>query len=157
MEDWSPWFALDEAEALHGPFAFHGIYQIRCTNPTGSPIPIPRLVGADNRGILYIGRSGLPSKSPDRTVANRLAEFSRYQHSGGKTYLLASLVMSQAQLFRDYSLEARAKRVPESDIERTEDQELSQYLLRHGELPPCNSKMPAVKRALYGKSPKWSA
>ena len=157
MEDWSDWIAIASARARHGPFAFHGIYQVRCTDRSGAPLPIHRLVGVDKTGLLYIGRSGLPSRSERRTVANRLDEFMRQEHSGGKTYVFAAAVMGGDPSLEGHRLEARGRRLPESEIERLEDAELTQYLMRHGELPPCNSKMPAVKGLLYGRKPKWSA
>lgn len=157
MEDWSDWVSISDPKDLKKSFAFHGVYMIRCVDASGDPIPIGRLVATDEQGVLYIGRSGLPSKSPQRTVAHRLNEFSKYRHSGGKTYFLASISMEREESFPDYSLQARGRHFLEEDIERGEDHELTQYLMRHGELPPCNSKMPAVKAALYGKKPRWSA
>jgi hypothetical protein len=147
--DWSQWSTIETAASSKGPFAHYGIYPIRAVDRDGNPIPFPRLAAVDPTGTIYIGRSGYSSQSTDRFVSNRIREFKNKQHSGGQTYFLACIAMANNALFESHSLQVRACHLPDGEIDRGEDYALTQYLLAHGELPPCNSVMPKLKRMLF--------
>jgi hypothetical protein len=147
--EWSTWIDAAEAATRKGPFAHFGIYQIRAVKPGGEPIPIPRLAGIDPSGTIYIGRSGFERQGTDRFVSNRIREFLNRQHSGGQTYFIACVAIHKHPAFSEHALQVRACRLPDSAIEHAEDVALTQYLMQFGELPPCNSTMPKLKRMLF--------
>jgi hypothetical protein len=147
--EWSDWVDAAEAATREGPFSHFGIYQIRAVDPSAEPIPIPRLTGTDASGTIYIGRSGFSRQGTDRFVSKRIREFLTRQHSGGQTYFIASIAMQKHSAFAGHSLQVRACFLPDSAIEHSEDVALTQYLMQFGELPPCNSTMPELKRILF--------
>ncbi len=146
---WSEWSPIEAAASKRGPFPYFGIYQIRAVKASGEPIPIPRIAGTDASGTLYFGRSGFGAQGTDRFVSNRIREFKNHQHSGGQTYFICSIVLHGNAAFEGHLLQVRACQLQDDEIERAEDLVLTQYLMEYGELPPCNSVMPKLKRALF--------
>jgi len=137
MSDWSDWVSIEIAKSRKGPFNCLGIYQIRAVTSSGKPIPVSRLVGVDPIGILYIGRSGFSS---GRSIANRIGEFVRQQHSGGITYATAKEVLDKSSAYSRHSLQVRVKVLStKKEIESAESRTLQEYFSKYGELPPCNS------------------
>ena len=143
MSNWADWVSIETAKSKRGPFNHLGIYQIRAVTPAGESIPIHRLVGIDSSGILYIGRSGYNS---NRSIANRIGEFVRQQHSGrqkhsgGVTYARAKPILERAPQFSGHHLQVRAKLLStKEDIDLAEAKALDEYFSEHAELPPCNS------------------
>ena len=120
-------------------FKGFGVYVIRAVTNEGKPISIKRLGGVDPDGILYIGRSGFESRSPSRTIGNRLGEFLRGQHSGGKTYERARGILNANKEFSGHSLQARALNCEEAKIAETEKRLLKKYFEQFAELPPTYS------------------
>jgi hypothetical protein len=137
MSNWTDWVTIETAKSKKGPFNHLGIYQIRAVTPTGEPIPINRFVGIDLLGILYIGRSGYTS---NRSIANRIGEFVRQQHSGGDTYARAKQVLEREPQFSGHLLQVRTKLIfTKEEIDLAEAKALREYFSEHAELPPCNS------------------
>jgi hypothetical protein len=147
--EWSGWVGITEAASRKGPFAHFGVYQIRLVDSTGVPIPIPRLIKVDPSGTMYIGRSGFGRQGTARFVCNRIREFVSRQHSGGQTYFIASIAMLAQPSLASHALQVRAWSLVDDEIEQAEDFSLTQYLMEYGELPPCNSVMPNLKRVLF--------
>jgi len=137
---WTPWVDVELAKSRKGPFSDYGIYQIRAVTPAGEPIPISRLAAVDPLGILYIGRSGYRRQHTRRTVAHRIGEFLRRQHSGGHTYARAVKVMRRNPAFAGHRLQARARFFSDDEIDAAEGETLREYFLTCAELPPCNSQ-----------------
>lgn len=144
MSKWSKWVDIENAKSKKGPFNDFGVYELRAVNQSNSPIPINRLIGTDPLGILYIGRSGYGGKNSARTIANRIREFVQRQHSGGITYAKAKSVLKKAAQFSGHHLQVRAVFAADDEIEAAESKELRKYFAEYGELPPCNSALPAA-------------
>jgi hypothetical protein len=145
MDRWSDWIDIELAKSQHGLLSDFGVYQIRVVTPSGEPISISRMVGVDSLGILYVGRSGYRHQRSKRTVANRIREFLRQQHSGGVTYARAKDTLQRASQFSDHRLQVRAMFLPDEEIDAKESGILRDYFSRHGELPPCNSQLPTAR------------
>jgi hypothetical protein len=142
MGRWSRWLDAELAKLRTGRFNDFGIYQIRIVTPSGKPIQICRIGGIDQTGIIYIGRSGYRLGKTNRTVANRIQEFIKEQHSGGCTYAKAKSVLQKMPQYKGHLLQVRAMFVPNKDIKNTESNELKKYFSSYAELPPCNSSLP---------------
>ena len=144
MARWTSWLPIEDAASRDGPFGgMFGLYQIRAVSRTGAPIPIQRFAGSDSHGVIYIGRSGYFNRSENRTIANRIGEFIRQGHSGGKTYARADLVLRRIRRFSQHVLEVRGMILPDDEISAGEAKELRRYFNAYAELPPCNSNSSA--------------
>ena len=139
MKRWTRWMNTEEAQTRNGVLEKFGLYQIRAVGPSGTPIPICRLKQVDLDGILYVGRSGVQTRSPSRTVANRIREFLEKHHSGGITYAKAALRLKGHARFAGHRLQVRALFLPDTAITIEETRVLEQYFKKYAELPPCNS------------------
>lgn len=142
MDNWTEWFDRETATDLRGPLNFFGIYQVQIVGSSGKPLRISRLCGVDSEGTIYYGRSGLQHKSSHRTIANRINEFFKGQHSGGKTY--ARIKPNLDRQFRAHSLKVRGLKLLDMNINGREALFLNKYLNMYGELPPCNSSLPKI-------------
>lgn len=137
INDWSEWVDIKTAKSRKGPFNRLGVYQIRAVAVSGEPISIHRLAGVDASGVLYIGRSGY---NTNRSIANRIGEFVRQQHSGGVTYAKAKEVLEKLPRFSGHHLQVKAKFLAtKEEIDVAESNALNRYFLEYAELPPCNS------------------
>jgi len=146
MGRWSGWLPIDLAATTSGPLAAsYGIYQIRAVSRPKKPIRIPRLGGYDQRGLMYIGRSGHRVKSPNRTLARRLQEFLGQHHSGGITYAKALAVLRRARRYSKHLLEVRVMELTDRTINASEVEQLRRYFRSYAELPPCNSSLPRLE------------
>ncbi|MFN0193820.1 MAG: hypothetical protein ACKVP5_17910 [Aestuariivirga sp.] len=146
MVKWSKWIPIEDATARNGRFAgMFGLYQIRAVSRSAKPIPIARLVGVDKQGLLYLGRSGHQKRSSSRTIPNRLKEFVKQHHSGGKTYARAARIMRRLEKFSKHHLEVCALSLRDRAINKAETTHLRRYFGRFGELPPCNSTLPSIE------------
>jgi hypothetical protein len=140
--EWGSWHEIEGANFNEGDY--FGIYEIQMVNQVRRPIPISRIGGIDEEGIIYIGRSGL--KRP-RTLGMRLHEFQIGRHSGAKTYELVSEELERLKpAYSNHKLQYRAIHLPVDkvkggmpEIEFKEGLALGDYFSKCGELPPCNS------------------
>ena len=139
VSKWTQWTDIRIAAFGDRRLVGYGVYEIRAVTPNRKPISINRVRASDPEGILYIGRSGFKSRSPLRTVANRIKEFLGQRHSGGITYAKARDRLNRAPPFAGHTLEARAMFVPDKSIVFAERRVLAQYFAKYAELPPCNS------------------
>lgn len=145
MNHWSEWVEIERARSGEGRFAHFGIYHIRAVNQSGSPITVGRLAGIDRAGILYIGRSGFRWQKTQRTLGNRIDEWLKGGHSGGFRFQGLKPALDSSPAFRGHRLQARAKVLPDIEIEKAEVVSLQDYLSLYAELPPINSSMPSAK------------
>lgn len=137
---WSELVNIEDAKKKKGPFNNRlGIYQICVVTSSGQPIPICRLAGVDKLGVLYIGRSGY---NANRSIANRIREFSQQKHSGGITYTKAKQVLEIIPQLAGHCLQVRAKFLSSQEIKEAELCALNEYFSNYAELPPCNSARP---------------
>ena len=146
MTRWSKWCDVQIGEKVpvdNFPDGF-GIYQVRAVLRSNleKPLEIGRLGGIDRSGLLYIGRSGIQSKSPTRTIKNRVNEFlsERKRHSGGETYKSALSSLRKNHAFINHQLQVRGMQLPEEEIKSAESDALKAYVRTFAELPPCNSR-----------------
>ena len=115
-----------------------GIYKLFCLNEKG-PVPVPRIAGVDNDGILYIGKSengalrsrlGSLKKSLDTSYTDRST------HSAGSRYHF------QSDIRKNYPLEGLFVSILSTDSQseagKLEKEELKFYQKQFGELPPFN-------------------
>jgi hypothetical protein len=143
MNKWAEWVDIDQAQLNQGPFNHYGIYQIGIVDSKGAAIWVNRLAGVDKLGIIYIGRSGYKQQNSNRTIANRIREFVRQQHSGGKTYAKAKeLTLDRTLQFSGHRLRVRASFLRDAEIDGAEADALLEYFKLYAELPPCNSALP---------------
>lgn len=141
MENWTAWLSCESAKDAGGPLNIFGVYQIRIAS-SDEPFSIARLCAVDREGTIYYGRSGLQNQSSHRTIANRIKEFLRGQHSGGKTYARIKARLGDLPQFRGYRLQFRGMGLIDQDIKNREADLLYRYTTVYGELPPCNSSLP---------------
>jgi len=146
---WTSWIDINLAKSKKGPYEDFGIYQIRAVNKELKTIPIERINGLDREGVLYIGRSGFKNQRTNRTIANRINEFIKKQHSGGITYGLAKNILRKNKKFSQHNLQVRALFQSDNQIELKEAEELHNYFLKFAELPPCNSAFPGLIKDGY--------
>jgi len=133
--DWSGWKLLRElcanrfADVGEGP----GTYVIACKN-----LPINRVRGTDNNGLLYVGESS--------RLRWRLKSFAdcvergKETHVAGWRYNLVKLKgcgPTEKLMVRWYEAKSKAKK-GKQDAQLTECELLHAYLIEHCELPPLN-------------------
>ena len=130
--DWSAWIPLstpgNPAKGLKS-----GVYRVRGVNDKGRPIHIPRALGTDIHGIMYIGMGnlhvrvgllmplGMESQTSTHTFASTYREFYLFR--------LAKTANLQVQF--------RESQTPEGD----EFLLTLQYKQRFGDLPPGNRRL----------------
>ncbi len=98
-----------------------------------------RMLGCDESGVVYIGRSGVREEKM-RTVAWRLKEWLRRGHSGAETYARV-----KPDLPDNHGLEVSALYLPVSEVCKGEAEKLEAYRKQFGEPPPFNSNLPRKK------------
>ena len=138
MGNWGKWRKIeciyDDLDILNK----QGLYQIRMADIYNNPIPIPRLVGTDEGGIIYIGQS--------KRLRSRIEDFYCGRHSGGGMYGLVRLRLKRNKRYIGYSLHYRHMNINDSEtMEKTETRMLRRYFREHCELPPFNSTVPGGK------------
>ncbi len=138
MGNWGKWRNIeciyDDLDILNK----QGLYQIRMADRYNNPIPIPRLVGTDEGGIIYIGQS--------KRLRSRIEDFYCGRHSGGDMYGLVRLRLKRNKRYIGYSLQYRHMNINDSEtMEKTETRMLRRYFREHCELPPFNSTVPGGK------------
>jgi hypothetical protein len=127
---WSKWRDLTDSNLNTNWTQSPGIYFIRLVNQRGTPAKIPRIIGVDKRGILYIG---MATTGHDGGLCNRLWGFENY-HSAGRKY--RHLLCKH---FPDCHLQYRHRTVQKGkQAKRLETEYLRRYQRRWGELPPLN-------------------
>lgn len=153
---WSSWEGIEQTKFKErGCF---GIYQIRVVDRVGNPLPVGRIVGVDQEGVIYIGKAG-----PVQTLAKRIHKFEnvsklgKAKHSGGETYILLKMkLIFSDHAFKNHKLQYKVVHLdtdrigPELNgkenfkhkIETEEINALADYFNKYGELPPCNSTFP---------------
>lgn len=95
------------------------------------------MAGVDASGVLYIGRSGY---NKNRSIANRIGEFVKQQHSGGVTYVKAKQIIEKLPRFSGHRLQVKVKFLTtKEEIDVAETAALNGYFSEYAELPPCNS------------------
>lgn len=138
MSNWGKWRNIEDVYNDMDVLDKQGLYQIRMTNTHNNPIPIPRLAGTDEGGIIYIGQSV--------KLRPRIESFYCGRHSGGGMYGLVRLRLKKIKRYKDYYLQYRCMNISDSDMMRKkETRMLRRYFREHCELPPFNSTVPGGK------------
>lgn len=132
MGNWGAWRNIKNI--YHDIDVSHkqGLYQIRMVNPSDNPLPIPRLAGVDERGIIYIGKSV--------ELRTRIENFYCGRHSGGGMYNLIRLRLRRYKPYNNYILQYRYMKISDEKVmEKTETNLLRRYFREYCEPPPFNS------------------
>ncbi len=79
---WSDWRTWSTVEAEGGAPAEAGVYRVRATESPGVALPIPRALGVDEEGIVYIG-SGMLQVRIGRLLPSTSG---KRHHDLGRTY-----------------------------------------------------------------------
>ena len=128
----------------------HGIYAVFWAR-NGEFVPIPRILGTDERGILYIGttRGGKKrgrSKEKGRGLRERLRDLwisvqsaydpgkRSFPHTFGKSLVYTGLY----KVINVKELEIYFKELNKGEADYYEKLMLSEYTRKYGELPPLN-------------------
>lgn len=140
--DWSDWTPLESLEETEDPrLQKTGVYQVRIVRD-GEPVTIPRWLGEDEQGLVYIGEGQLDT---------RLCEFEagirRYSsHTAGKKrWILHRHVPAYEDRFGGHERECRWAQVPKGISKDVEHDLLARYLRKFGEPPPLNTQSPIKK------------
>ncbi|MGR5162747.1 hypothetical protein ACPV4X_12750 [Vibrio owensii] len=121
------WFDIDEVFGDQG-----GIYLLSCVDDSDKPIPIHRLLGIDNKGVLYIGKAD--------SFKDRVIELKK---SASPTYKTAShecgVRLSNSRLSERFPFSKLVVTLISSPNGRVlESEYLDNYIEEFGELPPMN-------------------
>lgn len=132
---WSEWFSLDiKSPRNPAQNLGTGVYRIRLTDSTGTPVTIPRALGVDADGIIYIGAGNLCDRigilmditrdEPPKEFHNLATTWRRFDLSrlGDRRRLQV-----QFRICKNEFLE--------------EQQELVDYKTRFGDMPVGNVKL----------------
>ncbi len=133
---WSEWFPLNSTNPAPGNA--NGVYKIRITDDTGAVVLIPRTLGVDSEGLVYIGQGYLRTRISVAMDLNSPKPHSQYRGRFAKTWQLFNLdrIGDRRRLQVQWRVcEPGATSLPE------EQQELIAYKLRFGDLPPGNVKL----------------
>jgi hypothetical protein len=142
--DWSRWLPLTERCGHWEP----ATYQIRLLSGD-APVVINRLLGADNDGILSIGKTK-NMEGRRKQFATALAKC--YGHSEGNLLYLLMNYSRLKTVIRNPAVEYRfTKRESDEAAIAHEAALLRAYIVQHGELPPLNSILPDR----YGERTPW--
>jgi hypothetical protein len=138
LSNWGAWHSIEnihhDIDVLHK----QGLYQIRMVSPSNKPFRIPRLVGVDDGGIIYIGKSV--------ELRTRIGNFYSGKHSGGGMYNLVRLKLGRHRPYKNYLLQYRYMKISDEKVmEDTERNVLRRYFRKYCELPPFNSTVPGGK------------
>lgn len=139
MVRWTAWIEITKKNRISRRLDFNGVYEIRVVDRSGVACIIPRVLGNDKKGILYIGRSGYRSSKTKRTVAKRANEFDGGAHSGGQTFSKMWSIAKDLPKWRGRTIQIRAKELSDDEIEEFERKRIRNYMMTFGEVPPCNS------------------
>lgn len=124
------WYEINEKFCNNG-----GVYIIKCVESVYSPTPLPinRLLGQDNEGILYIGKADVFTK--------RVADFKKSVNPiySSKGHEAGYRLKSHPGLAASFPFNQLTAELIESDDPRfTECKIINEYEERFGELPPLN-------------------
>ncbi len=143
MNAWTDWYDLEPHKAVPAEFeTSFGIYRIRVVDTNGRPFVLGRMLGSDDSGLVYIGRSG-EREAGGRTVGWGLKEWISRGHSGANTYDRAKKVFSGG--FVNHRLQVSALFLPVNEVISREAQEIESYRMTFGEPPPFNSNTPGLE------------
>jgi hypothetical protein len=136
--DWSDWTALEQFEEMGNvPYQQAGVYQIRVV-AQGQPVPIPRWLGEDENGLLYIGCT-------KTSIGSRLSLFRDgiHRHTAGHTagkkrYILQRWIPAYEEKLGGLQREYRWVATQEEFARKREEDVLQSYVATFGEAPPLN-------------------
>lgn len=133
--EWSEWTTFDASPGHHGP----AVYQFRLA-ADGPPVPIPRLLGNDQDGLLVIGCTGNMEKRYWQSQNAR-----KYANGSSTMNLLYYWERFTAlpRVFPGFTYEYRFVRLETVEAAKLlEAQLIKQYVCRFADRPPLNSVLP---------------
>ncbi len=148
---WSEWLGIDHYSEID---SLPGVYGIRLLDSTNHlPVPINRLLGKDEDGLLAIGES--------KDLRQRIKLFYKVtikrrellKHSAGDRLflnLIFSHVSSNNNFFKNKTLQVSfTKADDKKSAQGLEELLMKVYFIQFGELPPLNSSMPGKGQKLW--------
>ncbi|MCG9698363.1 hypothetical protein [Shewanella sp. Isolate11] len=122
------WYDINDVHGQSG-----GVYILRCLSESGGPIPINRLLGTDESGVLYIGKAN--------SFLNRVAELKKSispDYNSG-SHECGSRYKSHRAITQAFPYKFLYVNLIESEEPRKVESELlNDYENKYGELPPLN-------------------
>lgn len=138
---WTDWHPADEQLAAtldreHG--SREALYMVATDDEDGKPIPVPRVLGIDSEGVLYLGRGQLADRVADARSAAKAG--SGAHEKVRKAHGMAARLSGQPRplLFAWIVVEK---------ADAAELRWLEGYEQKFGELPPCNSAKGGGRKA----------
>ena len=137
---WTAWQGIAQAR-IEGK-DYPGIYQVRIVDEAVIPLPIHRITGIDEEGIIYIGSGDVNERIKELQRALNV----KGHHNGGSTYILMRQNFRyMGPIYANCKPQYRVMLFPSADKVECERQEaimLADYFSKYSELPPCNSSFP---------------
>lgn len=130
---WSEWHRFAEMAQNPTENCKMGVYQVRITSPDRKPVTVPRALGNDPDGILYIGCGYL---------ADRVGRLLRIHEPNPKhhhNFISVYLTFGLEKLGDRRCLEIRWREC--EDYAQEERRLLDEYKRRTGDIPPGNRKL----------------
>jgi hypothetical protein len=130
---WSEWQPLNAKSGYDGP----AVYEVRILNSAG-PMPVPRFLATDIRGLLSIGES----RSMDKRRRQLVRAMEKcYGHSEGNLlyYLLRHTRLKDLHPIIEYRF---SKEADKAAAKVAEAKMIKEYIQKFGEPPPLNCAIP---------------
>jgi hypothetical protein len=129
-----------ETETSYGGAGTYELRMVHTVRGKTEPVPIPRFLRCDNRGLLLIG---VTTRIETRRKQFICGVERCYGHSEGNLLHLLTRYTRLTKLFPDYQLEFRYHPATgQREAELAEEQSIKRYVRRFGEVPPLNSAIP---------------
>jgi hypothetical protein len=112
-----------------------GVYRVHCLNGNGEVVPIPRVLGVDPRGVLYIGKATSFAERVSNLKKTISPDYQGQSHVCGRRYKNKTYE-SFGQRFPFHRLCVSFE--PSAAPAVAEAAALTAYVQQFGELPPLN-------------------
>jgi hypothetical protein len=146
QSEWSEWRDISSIKNFAKEIGKSpGVYTIRLADSVRQPIPISRLFGDDDEGLLAIGESvDLARRIKDFYNAYTAGAFGRHS-VGDRLFLVLICRYSSFKTTNqnNSTVQFRIMKLSNKVEAQTEEEKLlKNYFKEHGELPPLNGNMP---------------
>ncbi len=127
-------------KTLYGGAGTYELRMVHTVRGKTQPVPIPRFLQRDNRGLLLIGVTARIETRRKQFICG--VERCHGHSEGNLLHLLTKYTPLTKQL-PDYQLEFRYHPATDQrEAELAEEQSIKRYVRRFGEAPPLNSAIP---------------
>jgi|GEM_PF-1684392 predicted GIY-YIG superfamily endonuclease len=134
MSEWLEWMDIEKNSDYKG----YGVYKIRLVSSKGLPIKIPRFLGNDGDGILYIGHTDDINKRIN--FLRGAIQGKQYSSTEGQRLNLIIKITSFIENYNNFKVQYSFKRFAHKRGAKLEKERLLEcYFERYGEAPPVNN------------------